>query len=612
MAPLSGHDLRRPWALFAGVTLVALVIRTVYILQMADPALNPLFTHPVLDAAVHRRWALGILAGTWPPPEPFFRAPLYPYFLAFLYRVFGPDHALAVQLVHGLISALGAGLAGLCADRVWGRRAGWFAGLGFAVMWSSIFFAGELLDVTLGVTLNLLLWWLLLGKISDRRLGLTGLTWGLSIISRPLILVIAPVVVFYLHRRGVGWRARGWLMLAAGMAVAILPVTVRNLTVGGEPVLVAASGGVNFFIGNNQFADGRVAFLPGAAMDWHGEMSEVTALAAKETGHPQNALSADRYFLGKGLAFLRKSPGRALALYAHKFRILLAADERSNNKNLAFWRARSPLLRWPFWLGWGPVLALAFLGLRRKDLDPDRMLLMWGSLVLYAGVLLLFFINARFRLPLLAWLMVPAGAGADRLVRAVSRGDWTPRLRRGTMLAVVILLVIWIPDRAGFRPESSSDFESWRALGNGFEQEGDLERAGASYRKVLDIGRKDPQRAYGNILPAVHMRLGGVLLREQKPREALPQFRQASAMTGDVNAEFGVGMCLLQLGQWGPAEAVFDSVISRNPGNWQAYGNLAICYEQTGRFTEAQAAWRKLLEINPGDKMAQQRLNVAP
>ncbi len=604
----TGPYLRRPWVLFISATLVALMIRTIYILQMADPALNPFFAHPILDAAVHRRWALGILSGTWPPPEPFFRAPLYPYFLALLYRVFGVENALGVQLAHGLVSALGAGLAGLCARQVWGNRAGWFAGMGFAVLWPSIFYAGELLDVTLGVTLNLLLWWLLFGNINLRRLGLIGAVWGLSIISRPLVLVIAPVVIVYLLRRGMGWRSRGWLALACGLAIVIAPVTIHNLAVGGEPVLVAASGGVNFYIGNNEYADGRVAFLPGAAMDWQGEMSEVTALATKETGRPMSALGADRFFLGKGLAFLMDHPDRALSLYARKLGLLFAAGERSNNKNLPFWRARSPLLHWPIWIGWGPVLVLAFLGLRRRDLDPDRCQLMWGSLVLYAAALLLFFINARFRLPLLAWLIVPAGAGADRLVRAVRLGDWNRRFRWGTALAAVAFLAVWLPDQVNIHNNPINNFENWRILGSGFEEDGDLKRAGDSYRMALAINRGDPRDVNSSLVPAVHMRLGGMLLRERNPQGALPEFREASAMTQDVNAEFGVGMCLLQLGRWSSAEAVFDTVIRRSPGRWQAYGNLAICYEQTGRADEAQAAWRKLLAINPDDEMAKQKL----
>lgn len=607
MAGLS-PTLRRPWAIFAGVTLTALAVRSVYIWQLADPTQNPLFVHPILDAALHRRWALGILDGTWPPPEPFFRAPLYPYFLALLYRIFGADNALVVQLAHGLVSALGAGLAGLCAYRIWRRAAGWWAGMGFALLWPSIFYAGELLDVTLGVTLNLLLWWLLLGKLSSRSLFAAGLTFGLSIICRPSVMVITPVVGWYLVRRGVRWRGRGGLLLAVGLAVAILPVAARNLLVGGEPVLVAASGGVNFFIGNNPYADGNMAFLPGAPVDWQGEMSEVRELAARESGRPQSALGADRHFLGKGLAFWTHDTGSALSLLGRKLWLLVAADERSNNKNLEFWRSHSPLLRWPIWLGWAPVLALALLGLWRRDTDPNHRRLMVGSLLLYAAGLLLFFINARFRLPLLAWLVVPAGAGADQLVRALRERSRDPQWWRNFALACTVLLVVWIPDLVNHRRDPGRDLESWRLMGDGYEKAGELDRARASYRRALDTYERYPYPQYRRIIPALHVRLGSILLGEGNPGGALPEYRAAEKLSGDLWAKFGVGMCLVQLGHWQEAEPIFREIVRRQPENWQAWGNLAICSEQTGRGEEAQELWRKVLSLNPGDAMARQRL----
>ena len=575
----AGPPNPRPWVLFVCTALAAFAVRTVYILQMADPALNPFFAHPILDAAVHRRWALGILDGTWPPSEPFFRAPLYPYFLAGLYRVFGPDNAVAVQLVHGLVSALGAGLAGLIARRVWGNRSGWFAGMGMAVLWPSIFFSAELLDVTLAVTLNLLLWWLLLRESTWRNLLAAGLVWGLALICRPLILAIAPAVVLYLARRADGpvRDPRRWIALAAGLALAVLPVTVRNVVRGGEPVLVAASGGVNFYIGNNPHTDGRVAFLPGAPMDWQGEMSEVRDLAARETGRPMSALAADRYFWGKGFAFWREHPLDAMKLTARKAWLLLAAGERSNNKSLPFWRARSPLLRWPVWLGWAPVLALAIVGLRRRETDPATRSLMVGSLVLYALALVPFFINCRFRLPLLAWLMVPAGAGADRILRAVRMGLWNPRFRRGLVAAVVILLAVWLPDLIGYRHDPSRDFESWRILGDAYEKSGDLAHAAGSYREALDLDRRYARREYQPLVPALHMRLGGVLAK---------------------------------MGRWREAQGAFGAVVRERPDWWQAYGNLALCYEQTGRPDLARQAWQRVLELHPGDALAKQRLGL--
>jgi len=109
---------QRPRAIFWIVTSVAFGLRLLHIWKMSDPALNPSFFEPVIDAGVHHRWAQQILLGTWPDPEPFFRAPLYPYFLSALYAIFGVSNPLPVQVVHGFVSALGAGLAAMCSFKM--------------------------------------------------------------------------------------------------------------------------------------------------------------------------------------------------------------------------------------------------------------------------------------------------------------------------------------------------------------------------------------------------------------------------------------------------------------------------------------------------------------
>ena len=142
------------WVVFAA----AFALRAAHILFIRD---NPLFAHPIMDAAIYDSWARGLLEGAWPPSEPFFRAPLYPYLLGGLYSLLGTAR-LPVQLVHALISALGPALAALIASRIFSRRAGWAAGILFAGAWTSIYFAGELLAVTISTTLDLMALWLLL------------------------------------------------------------------------------------------------------------------------------------------------------------------------------------------------------------------------------------------------------------------------------------------------------------------------------------------------------------------------------------------------------------------------------------------------------------------
>lgn len=603
-----------PATIFWVVTAAAFGLRLIHILAMSNPVTNPTFLAPVTDAGVHHRWAQEILDGTWPGPEPFFRAPLYPYFLAGLYGLFGTGSALAVQLMHGLVSALGAGLAALCARRLWSARAAWSSGLLMAGLWSSIFYAGELLAVSLSVTLNLLLLWLVLGPHSPRRLWLAGIVLGLSALTRPTVLVILPVLGWYLWRRawqgpdpkgdpGRSGRLPGWAWLALGLVLIVLPVTVRNLVQGGEPVLIAASGGVNFYIGNNPHSEGRVAFLPGAPHTWQGEMSDVTALAATETGRPMTALAADRYFWHQGLRFWLEQPAAALRLTARKAWLLLAANERSNNKNLAFWRERSVLLRWPVWPSWALVLGLAILGLGRSEPGGSERLLLGSLVAIYAAALLLFFINARFRLPLLAWLVVPAGGGLDFLWGAWRARTWPRAMRTAGVTAALVAVGSFVPDALTYHQDPATDFESWRGLGNSYLTAGDERRTIDTWERALAIDAASPERAYRWVLPQIYVPLAQLYERQRQPERALAVYRRwVNRLPASDQGRMGLAEMLLKQGLPAEAAVQLDTVLQRTPDNSEARLGYGWALYQAGNFVEARRHFGRVVGEtgNPG------------
>jgi 4-amino-4-deoxy-L-arabinose transferase-like glycosyltransferase len=105
---------------FVGIVFVtALLIRSIYF--FINKSNNPLFYHPVLDPLFHHEWARDILAGNFWGNEVFFRAPLYPYVLALLYRVSGQSIAFAIYVQH-VIGALSAVLVYFLARRYFSRR----------------------------------------------------------------------------------------------------------------------------------------------------------------------------------------------------------------------------------------------------------------------------------------------------------------------------------------------------------------------------------------------------------------------------------------------------------------------------------------------------------
>lgn len=622
------------------VTAIALAFRVVQVVLMSDAAVNPHWLRPVMDAGVYDEMARGLLSGTWPPAQPFFSAPLYPFLLAGLYAVFGAANPLPVLLVHALASAMGAGLAALIAARLWDRLAGWLAGLIYGTLWTSVFFAAELLAVSFTVPLLMLALWLLLridgsadGPISAKALFGAGLALGIAALARPNLLVLVPVAVWYLGRyRGLAWRAAGWVVLAAGLAVAILPATGFNLIHGGAPVLITNSGGVNFYIGNNPQADGASVILPDIPPTRRNMVENLTRAAEREAGHSLDPVAVDRHYLGKAQSFWASDPQAALSLQVRKLRLLTSMHERSNTKNLFFWRDRSRLLKWPLWLGWTPVLALALLGFWRRDLEAGARFLLLAGAVAFAITLLLFFVNGRFRLPLLAMLTVPAGGGLAFVWAAWRSRRWDAT--RGATLAVVAAVVISVmPDFLGYNPRDSfGDPSIWYSLGNSYLGNGDDGRAAEAYQRAIVQQRARPQPTFALIEEPLYSSLGDIYTRHQRVNDALqlytgwvrtnPRSLEARVRLGDVllqsgrideagtqfkavlqrdsehlGATIGAGWVSLYRGDYENAQRLLEAAHRREPHAHALFG-AGLALMELGRTIEAERAFREVLVLD--------------
>lgn len=617
--------------LFWIVTGIAFALRGIHIWFMRA---NPLFHHPIMDAAMHDAWARGILDGTWPGPEPFFRAPLYPYLLAGLYALFDGAR-FPVQLVHGAISAVGAGLAALCAARVWTRAAGWFAGLLSALLWTSIWFSGELLLVTVPVTLNLLWLWLLLKDedgIRPRSLLLAGLALGLSAIARPNVLIVIPVVAWFLWRERRPTRA-GWLLLTAGLLLPIAPVSLSNLIRGGDTVLIASQGGVNFYIGNNPESDGRTAIVPGTRPTWQGGFDDAVAQAERAEGRDLKPSEIDRHYLKRGLEFWSAHPGEALRLYGRKLYMLLGAGERSNNKFIYAWREWSPLLKLPVLVGWPLLLVLATMGWSRRDGGPGARRLLLGTAVAYSVSILLFFVNARFRLPVATILAIPAGAGLDALVGAARGRGW--RLGVAGPLLAAALLMVSLSDLRGFneRHTELNPFYPF-TLGMAYAADGEPEKAVDAYRRALAVQARTSNVQFDLIRDSLHGSLVDLLLLLGRTDEATQaagrwvqdapnlvaarlRFGELLLMTGrvdeaavqydivlrtdpdDPQAQLGTAWVLCRQGEMGTALRRFQRLTRTGDGNAQALFGAGLCLKSMERFDEAETAFQGVLRLDP-------------
>ena len=96
-SPLAPYHRAFVWGIFT----FALLVRAAYLKQLQA---SPLWGDLPVDLGYYRDWALRIAAGDWIGKEVFEQSPLYAYFLAIVFKIFGAG-LLMPRLIQILIGS---------------------------------------------------------------------------------------------------------------------------------------------------------------------------------------------------------------------------------------------------------------------------------------------------------------------------------------------------------------------------------------------------------------------------------------------------------------------------------------------------------------------------
>ncbi len=584
----------------AAVFVIALAVRLVYF--FLNKANNPLFYHPILDALFHHEWAGEILAGNFWGDEVFFRAPFYPYALAFFYKLSGSSIAFATFVQH-ITGSFSAALLYALSRQYFSVRVSLLAAVLAALYWPLIYFEGDLLIVTFVVFFDISLLLCLAVAIRKQSTPLyvaAGLILGLSAIARPSILIFVPVIPIVFHvssmiqQRG---QSRTWqkqtVLLLSGAMVIILPVIIRNYVVGRDFVPIASQGGVNFYIGNNPQSNGSLAMVPGARADMYGTYHGAIELAERDRGRRLKPSEVSSYYTGKALGFFAEAPGDAMALTSKKLYMFWAGVERSNNKYIQFFWERYGLGKIPlpgFWLiGPFALLGGVLLFRRRREMS-----LLYLFVLSYMVGVVAFFVNARFRLPVTPVLILFASFAIFYLVECV-RARSESFLRALLVLAVCVFIVDY--DYIAFRgvraiDEAISHYE----LANAFLKMDNKDGALHHFEQAREIQEKYPTRAYLQISGTVDFNLGSIYFENglysravqalERVPDTDPRVYQAKTLLAD---------CYVKGGRYADAIDVYVRILQADPNHARSLFGLGIAYRMTGDLDRSQQALEEVL-----------------
>lgn len=583
----------------AALVLLAILLRVVYVLQQRA---NPFFAEPLMDALYHTQWARALAAGEDFQPGPFFRAPLYPWFLGTVLRFFG-DGLLLPRLLQCGFGGVATWLTFLVSRRAFGSRAALVAALLVATNWVLVYFDGELLIPALAIPLNLLALWLSLDlaeRPTPRKIGLAGMAWGVAAIARPNVLLFMPLLLGWLVlRQRPAWRRGVWqgVILTAAVLVPVAPLTFYNVVVGGDTVLISSQAGVNLWIGNNPQSDGSTAIVPGTRPGWWEGYHDAIALAEQEEGRKLRPSEVSAHYSDKALSFILGEPGESLPHFWWKLRLFFSDWELGNNQDVHFFAHRFsdvPKLLPP---SFGLLMPLGVVGLLLSWPTRRRTFPLWGFLLTYIGSVLLFFVCSRYRAPIIPLLAIYSGHALVLGFDALRARRFGPLAGCGAVAVALAVAVQQIP-----KAVDTTDATGLWQLGISELNHGRPEAAIEPLRKSVETNpRKWISRQH----------LGLALHQTGRLLEARTVYKGALAMVpGSLElTSYYVEACLAT-GDAAEAERAARDAISRNRGLAAPWDDLAAVHLNRSELDLARLALERGIAIDPRDFRCNLRLGL--
>ncbi len=542
--------------------VVAFVPRLLHLLSIAD---NPFFNFPIIDCHTNDILAQRISGGDWLGYKPFLQAPLYPYFLGILYTVFGRDLFL-VRFIQILLGSVNCLLLYRIAKTAFNPKVALISFLIAAFYGPFLFFDAELLNPVLVIFFNLMVVSILLSFQQEpkwAKLLLAGIMLGLSSITHGLAMTFVPFAVLWLvillirSRSSLPKILAYSLCLILGFLLVISATTARNLIVGKDLIFVSSNAGINFFIGNNPDYDRTTSIRPG--IEWE----ELIQRPMQEGLEKPSERSG--YFFRQAFSYITGRPLSYLKLLLRKTFFILDGFEIKGNQDPYMFRGYSAplgflLWKWVLYFPLGLLLPFSLVGMvaffreryGAEGRNPKSILLFY-FLISQAVALIFFFVCARYRLPLVPFLIIFAAFGLNALYRKIKTKN-----SKELILFLPILLVFLL----------------------------------ISNLSSHQLGVRD--------LAEEHYNLGMVYAQEGQYDQALQEYTEAVKLQPDhLMAHFKIALVYDNRGMLNQAEKKYLEVIDLFPRAALAYNNLGLIYEKKGDFLKAEEYYIKASDAHP-------------
>lgn len=386
-------------------------------------------------------------------------------------------------------------------------------------------------------------------------------------ITRPNFLIFIPVFVIYLlfacKTESFKRRLSYILLFIISIVPTVLAVFIINLTVGRDTVLLSWNGGINFYLGNNQYANGWSATSPELDVTWWGGYKDAIVIAERDIGQKLLPSQVSHYWFKRGFNYILSQPLDWTGLTLKKIYLLFNSFELSNNQSIQAFRLFSPLLRIPL-VNFGLIIALAIWGLISLPRTRKKMII-YLFLISYACSIVVFFVTARYRMPLVPFLLLFASYTVFWILQKF-------RAREHTRIipAVIIVIVVAIFVHTDFYSTHSTNYSKiYVSIGNRYFSSGDFSRAIEEYKEALTYDSENTDAM--NALANTYMMLGQKI-------NAMQLFRESLNIQKSVDAFCKLGLIHFQLGRLDSAQVCFEEAAQLDSTNPEVHYYRGIYY----------------------------------
>ncbi len=657
------------------IVVIAFVLRFVYLNQISR---TPYFDNPPGDAHFYFDRSQEIVNGTIIGDEIYFHSsPLYPFFMAVVLGVSG-NNFYFLGLVQILIGSLHCLLIFLLMMKLTHGKKVPSVIAGFLAAFYGVFafFDVELLMIFLTLFFISTSFLLLIKARESKKLRwafFAGICFGFAALDKVNLLVFIPIAAWFLagefSTKIKTWTWRLALVFVAGIVLMILPVTVRNYIVGDDFVLVSSNAGVNFYIGNNEQAQGAFYLPPESGLSNSDLQGSSQRIAERALGRSLKPSEVSDFWTRKALTFIIKKPWDEITLLWQKFLLFVNAYEIPNHLHFYYIQSTfAPFLKIMF-IGFWLVGPLGLVGIVRRLWHGTTVIdkLLMSFLLAYGVSLMPFFICARYRLPIVPVLIMYSSIALVDMYRLVKTANVKQLVGSGAVLVALFFFVNWsrirfdynfirnlvatkyleracnVPmlwqDRharhdmtraiIGFKwviENESRNADAHNNLGIAYYRIGYYSGALQAWQTTLDI---DSHRTWLHESSAItweKLKSRGDVV----PAESIPQtpYEQAIALemqghhTGaqrlyeelvqddpfHINARYNLGFLFMQQEKYDKAICVFEKGLWYIPNSFDLMFGLAAAYYHHKDYERARRYLKKCLDLQPDNELVRTRL----